>query len=159
MIGPYQSNLPDTYEERKAYMDRCAQVGMKVQYSINSLVGSGHNGARGLDMSEEDKQEILKKEIIAFRDHPALLSWYMNDEPDGQSRPPALLEKVYQLIKELDTYHPVSVVFMLPSKFSLFQNTMDIAMTDPYPVPGPLEIVESFVQQMNNLYKYKNQYG
>ena len=155
MIGPYQSNLPDTYEERKAYMDRCAQLGIKVQYSVNSLIGSGHNGARGLDMSEEEKEALLKKEVIAFRDHPALLSWYINDEPDGQSRPVPLLEKVYKIVHELDPYHPVSIVFMLPSKFKLFRNTMDIAMTDPYPVPGPLDIVEQFVKQMNRDFSHE----
>ncbi|MDP4261727.1 MAG: hypothetical protein Q8941_04290 [Bacteroidota bacterium] len=149
LIAPYQSNLPETYEERKAYMDRCARLGMRVQYSVNSLIGSGHNGAKGLAMSEEEKEEILKKEIIAFRDHPALLSWYINDEPDGQGRPPALLEKAYRIVHELDPYHPVSIVFMLPSKFSLYRNCMDIAMTDPYPVPGPLNMVEQFVNQMN----------
>ena len=155
LIAPYQSNLANTYEERKDYMDRCAQLGMKVQYSVNSLIGSGHNGAKGLDRSEEQKEAILRNEIIAFRDHPALLSWYLNDEPDGQGRPPALLEKAYKLIHELDPYHPISVVFMLPSKFSLYRNTMDIAMTDPYPVPGPLDIVEGFVKQMNNDYHHE----
>lgn len=150
LIAPYQSNLAETHPERKAYMDRCAQVGMRVQYSVNSLIGSGHNGARGLDLSEAEKLEILKKEIIAFRDHPALLSWYMNDEPDGQGRPPALLEKAYQLIHELDPYHPVSIVFMLPGKFHLYRHTMDIAMTDPYPVPGPVNMVQEFVQQLNH---------
>jgi hypothetical protein len=155
MIGPYQSNLPETYEERKAYMDRCAQVGMKVQYSVNSLIGWGHNGAKGLDLPEEKKLEILRNEVIAFRDHPALLSWYMNDEPDGQGRPPAVLEKAYQVIHELDPYHPISVVFMLPSKFSLYRNCMDIAMTDPYPVPGPLNMVEQFVKQMNKDFRHE----
>jgi hypothetical protein len=155
MIGPYQSNLPETYAERKAYMDRCAKLGMKVQYSVNSLIGWGHNGAKGLDLPEEKKLEILRNEVMAFRDHPALLSWYMNDEPDGQGRPPAVLEKAYQIIHELDPYHPISVVFMLPSKFSLYRNCMDIAMTDPYPVPGPLNMVEQFVKQMNQDFRHE----
>jgi|GEM_PF-22297 len=155
MIGPYQSNLPNTLAERKAYMDRCAQVGIKVQYSINSLIGSGHNGAKGLDMTDEEKEQLLRSEIIAFRDHPALLSWYMNDEPDGQGRPAALLEKAYNLIHELDPYHPISEVFMLPSKFSQYRNTMDIAMTDPYPIPGPVSMVEDFVEQMNKDFNHE----
>jgi len=155
LIAPYQSNLDDTYKERKAFMDRCAKVGMRVQYSVNSLIGSGHNGAKGLDMSEDQKEALLRKEIIAFRDHPALLSWYINDEPDGQGRPQALLEKAYKIVHELDPYHPISIVFMLPSKFSLYRNTMDIAMTDPYPVPGPLDIVEGFVKQLNHDYSHE----
>jgi hypothetical protein len=43
-IGPYQLNLPEGLEERRAYMDRCARLGLKVHYGLNSLVGSGHDG-------------------------------------------------------------------------------------------------------------------
>jgi len=155
MIGPYQSNLPNGLAERKAYMDRCAQLGMHVQYGVNSLIGSGHNGAKGLGMSEEDKLALLKNEIIAFRDHPALLSWYINDEPDGQGRPPALLEKAYKLIHSLDPYHPISIVFMMPSKAAEFKNTMDIAMTDPYPIPGPADQVINYVSSYHKAYEYE----
>lgn len=155
MIGPYQDNLPQRYGARKAYMDRCAQLGIKVQYGVNSLIGSGHNGTKGIDKTEEEKLEILKNEIIAFRDHPALLSWYINDEPDGQGRPPKILEAAYQLIHSIDPYHPVSIVFMLPSKAAEFRNTMDIAMTDPYPIPGPADKVLEDVQQYSRTFQYE----
>lgn len=153
-IGPYQSNLPEGLAERKAYMDRCAQLGMKVQYGLNSLIGSGHNGDKGLEKDEEEKIALLKNEILAFKDHPALLSWYINDEPDGQGRDPRLLEKAYNLIHELDPYHPVSIVFMMPSKFHEFGKTMDIAMTDPYPIPKSVDI-RGYVQQMNRDFRYQ----
>ncbi|UZR96668.1 carbohydrate binding domain-containing protein [Chondrinema litorale] len=155
LIAPYQSNLPDGLEERKAYMDRCAELGIKVQYSVNSLIGSGHNGSRGLDMSDEDKLALLKSEVKTFRDHPALLSWYINDEPDGQGRPPEILEAAYNVIHELDTYHPVSIVFMMPSQAEDFKNTMDIAMTDPYPIPGPPEQVLNNINGYGDAYKYE----
>ncbi|SHN38872.1 carbohydrate binding domain-containing protein [Chitinophaga sp. CF418] len=155
MIGTYQSNLAATFGERKAYMDRCAQLGVRVNYGVNSLVGGGHNGAKGLDMTEDEKLAILKREVLAFRDHPALLAWYINDEPDGQGRPPAVLEKAYQLIKELDPYHPISVVFMMPQKINDFRNTMDIAMTDPYPIPGKADKVAEDVQYLNNRLQYE----
>lgn len=154
-IGPYQSNLPATRTERKAYMDRCAQLGIRVQYAVNSLIGSGHNGARGLEMSDADKLALLKEEVIAFRDHPALLSWYINDEPDGQGRPPAILEAAYRTIHALDPYHPVSVVFMMPSKAADFRHTMDIAMTDPYPIPGPADKVMNDLAAYNEAYRYE----
>src|SRR6185437_14440224 len=110
-IGPYQSNLPATRAERKSVYGSLSQLGIRVQYAVNSLIGSGHNGARGLAMSDADKLALLKEEVIAFRDHPALLSWYINDEPDGQGRPPAILEAAYQTIHALDPYHPISIVF------------------------------------------------
>jgi hypothetical protein len=155
MIGPYQDNLPSGYPVRKDYMDRCARLGIKVQYGVNSLIGSGHNGSKGLDKSDDEKLEILKNEIIAFRDHPALLSWYINDEPDGQGRPPKILEEAYQLIHSLDPYHPISIVFMLPSKADAFRHTMDIAMTDPYPIPGPADKVLEDVQKYSQAYQYE----
>ncbi|HWB93295.1 MAG TPA: carbohydrate binding domain-containing protein, partial [Puia sp.] len=155
MIGPYQSNLPAGRSERRAYMDRCAQLGMRVQYSVNSLIGSGHNGARGLDMSDADKLALLKEEVIAFRDHPALLSWYINDEPDGQGRPPAILEAAYKTIHDLDPYHPISIVFMMPSKAGDFRHTMDIAMTDPYPIPGPADKVMADLGAYIEAYRYE----
>lgn len=155
MIGPYQDNLPASYTTRKAYMDRCAQVGIRVQYGVNSLIGSGHNGSKGLDLTEAEKLEILKKEIIAFRDHPALLSWYINDEPDGQGRPPAILEQAYRLIHQLDPYHPISIVFMMPQKANDFRKTMDVAMTDPYPIPGPPDKVMDDLNKYLDAYRYQ----
>ena len=41
MISPYQTILPETLKERKAYMDRCAELGMKVHYNLLSLSGGG----------------------------------------------------------------------------------------------------------------------
>ncbi len=38
LIGPYQSNMPDGLPERRAYMDRCAELGIKVQYGVNGLI-------------------------------------------------------------------------------------------------------------------------
>ncbi|SFU38676.1 Carbohydrate binding domain-containing protein [Pustulibacterium marinum] len=148
MIGPYQGNLPDTFEERKAYMDRCAELGVKVQYGVNSLVSFGHNGDKGLDKTEEEKLAILKQEVLAFKDHPALLSWYLNDEPAGQGRPVEDLEKAKKLIESLDPYHPVSVVFMMPDKAHNYSNAFDIAMTDPYPIPRSVTEVERYVSQL-----------
>lgn len=155
MIGVYQDNLPEGIAERRRYMDRCAQVGVKVQYGVNSLVGSGHNGDKGLDKTDEEKLAILKNEVLAFKDHPALLSYYINDEPDGQGRPPTVLEAAYRLIRELDPYHPVSIVFMMPQKANDFRNTMDIAMTDPYPIPGPADKVMDDLTQYAKAYQYE----
>jgi hypothetical protein len=153
-IGPYQNNLPEGLPERKTYMDRCAQLGMKVQYGINSLIGNGHNGDKGLDKTEAEKLALLKSEILTFKDHSALLSWYINDEPDGQGRSPETLEKAYNLIHQLDPYHPIAIVFMMPSKFHLFGKTMDIAMTDPYPIPRSVDI-RDYLAQMNHDFRYR----
>lgn len=155
MIGPYQGNMPEGLEERKAYMDRAAELGIKVQYGLNSLIGTRHNTTEGPGISEERVWELIKSEVLAFKDHPALLSWYINDEPDGQGRPPELLEKAYDFIHELDPYHPISIVFMLPSKINEFRNTMDIAMTDPYPIPNSSVDIQSYVKEIGEALKFE----
>ncbi len=148
LIGPYQSNMPEGLPERRAYMDRCAELGVKVQYGVNGLIGGGHNGAK-VAMSQEERFEILKKEVLEFKDHPALLSWYINDEPAGQGRPSELMEQTYDMIRELDPYHPISMVFMMPDKAAQYRKGMDIAMTDPYPIPKSVTEVQGYVRDLN----------
>ncbi len=157
LIGVYQSNDEETLAERKAYMDACARLGMKVNYGVNGLVGGGHNRPDLKITPEEEARRwaILRKEVETFRDHPALLSWYMNDEPDGQSRPPELLEKAYQIIREADPYHPVTVVFVIPEKAQLFASSHDIAMTDPYPIPGDVNAVREYMRPLNEYFRFK----
>ena len=46
MISPYQKIMPETLNERKAYMDRCAGLGMKVHYNLLSVSGGGGVGSK-----------------------------------------------------------------------------------------------------------------
>lgn len=136
MISPYQKILPQTFSQRKAYMDRCAQIGMKVHYNLLSVTGGGGVGSRIEGFTEQEKNDLLLNEINAFRDHPALLAWYIADEPTGNNMPPDSLLKIYKIIRKADPWHPVSVVFMAPFMSSKkYSDCLDIVMADPYPVP------------------------
>ncbi len=136
MISPYQKILPETLNERIAYMDRCAMIGMKVHYNLLSVSGGGGVSSKIESISESEKRERLVSEIRTFMDHPALLAWYISDEPNGFKIPPSELEGAYRTIKEIDPWHPVSVVFMAPFLSSKkYANALDIVMADPYPVP------------------------
>lgn len=136
MMSPYQVIEGNTLKERKAYMDRCAALGMKVNYNLLSIAGGGGVGNKNFEKLHHAKRmKMLRKEVESFRDHPALLSWYISDEPVGQGVPPDSLEATYELIKELDPYHPVTVVFMSPAKAKEYAHVMDIVMADPYPIP------------------------
>lgn len=137
MISPYQTILPETLSERKAYMDRCASLGMKVHYNLLSLAGEGgvDPGINGPGVRE--KKARLIEEIKTFMDHPALLAWYISDEPNGTKVPPESLEEIYSLVRQIDPWHPVSIVFMAPFLASKeYANALDIVMADPYPVPN-----------------------
>ncbi len=150
MMSPYQKIMPETLNERKAYMDRCAQLGMKVHYNLLSVSGGGGVGSKIEGLSDEEKRNRLIAEILTFRDHPALLGWYISDEPTGNKISPEKLEEIYQTVKENDPWHPVSIVFMTPFLSSRkYINALDIVMADPYPVPViPVTIVGDVAGQL-----------
>ncbi len=136
MISPYQKILPASFEARKAYMDRCAQLGMKVHYNLLSVSGGGGVNSKIEGLTWSQKKALLLNEIEVFRDHPALLAWYIADEPNGYMIHPDTLKVVYTLIKENDPWHPVSMVFMAPWLASKnYIDALDIVMADPYPIP------------------------
>jgi len=143
MMSPYQKIEGDTRAERQAYMDRCARLGMKVHYNLLSVAGGGGVGSgRATGQSPEEKWQLLLEEIHAFKDHPALLAWYISDEPTGHGESPDSLKVVYDFIKSVDPYHPISIVFMAPMQARKYADAMDIVMADPYPVPNqPIKIV------------------
>ena len=137
MMSPYQRIDRKNRKERKRYMDRCAELGMKVHYNLLSVAGGGGVDSDHFNqMGDEEKRQLLEQEVKAFRDHPALLAWYISDEPVGQNVPVEELIETYQLIKALDPYHPITIVFMTPRRAKNYEKVFDIVMADPYPIPN-----------------------
>ena len=94
--------------------DRCAQVGLRV---IPWLDGR---------MSREQFTE----HITTLRDHPALLCWYVYDEPGGDRFAEA--DARVALAKELDPARPAFINYL---PWDLEGQTGDIYSTDVYPIP------------------------
>jgi len=123
---------------------------MKVHYNLLSVSGGGGVSSKIDGLTDSRKRELLINEVNTFKDHPALLAWYIADEPNGNKISPDSLVKIYKLIKEIDPWHPVSVVFMAPFLSSLkYADAMDIVMADPYPVPElPVTLVGNVAGQL-----------
>lgn len=157
MISPYQKIAPETMEDRKAYMDRCAQIGMKVHYNLLSVSGGGGVGSNIPGLGFEAKRERLLAEIAIFRDHPALLGWYISDEPNGYKIPPKELEEIYKIVHENDPWHPISIVFMAPVLASKkYADALDIVMADPYPIPDlPASMIGNVAGQLKEEFNGK----
>jgi len=155
MMSPYQKIHPGTLGERKAYMDRCAEIGMKVHYNLLSV--SASTGPKADTIPEEEKNRRLVAEIKAFMNHPALLAWYISDEPNGFNIDPKVLESIYETVKSIDPWHPVSMVFMAPFMASRkYSAAFDIVMADPYPVPTlPISMVSDLGKQLNTEFRGK----
>src|SRR5450759_4130525 len=157
VISPYQKINKETLDERKAYMDRSAELGMKVHYNLLSVSGGGGVGSKIEGLTDEEKRERLIAEIKTFRDHPALLGWYISDEPNGTNVTPEQLEEIYRTIKENDPWHPVSIVFMSPFiAAKRYSDALDVVMADPYPIPDhPVSMPGDVADQLRTEFKGK----
>lgn len=93
--------------------------------------------------------ETEKKDIDVRRNHPALIGWYVTDEPEALGNvPPKPVRDLYQLIKEYDPDHPCISVIMSPEAAKGYRSATDIVGLDPYPVPKqPVTIISDFVKR------------
>lgn len=155
LYSPYHTISEENRSDRMAYLDLCAQLGIKVNYNVCSLAGSQGVGLN-MKASQEEKRAALREEVLRVKDHPALLSYYIADEPDGQGVSPEVLKQSYDLIHELDPYHPVSVVIISSLPARRYADTYDIIMADPYPVPnGPVSSASDMIREIYEQMQYE----
>jgi hypothetical protein len=58
--------------------------------------------------------EIYRKHILAHRDKPDTWMYYLADEPDYRGVSSVYMKHLYDLIKELDPWHPVFIISTAP---------------------------------------------
>lgn len=69
----------------------------------------------------------------AARLHPALLAWYLADEPEGRV-PPETARKQYQDLKSQDLNHPIGLCHTAFGALTDYKDACDFTMTDIYPI-------------------------
>ena len=87
--------------------------------------------------------EALREHVEAYRSHPAVLAWYLWDEPQ-----PNALERVrqgYELVRALDPARPVFTLHVTPQSLAMFASYAEILGIDPYPVPN---------QRLSHVWRY-----
>ncbi|HNT37209.1 MAG TPA: hypothetical protein PKH07_19615, partial [bacterium] len=70
----------------------------------------------------------------AARNHPALLAWYLTDEPESRGFTPESERQRYLELKEKDPNHPIGLCHFLFEALDKFKNGCDFTMTDVYPI-------------------------
>jgi hypothetical protein len=77
----------------------------------------------------------LEQYVRATAGNPAVLDWYLYDEPEYkcESRP-KLLEAAYFRLKALDPDRNIAIVFVLPGLSGAYRGAMDSLWIDYYPV-------------------------
>jgi len=129
-IMPYGINTVSMPAIRE-YLDYLQSKNVSILYSLKDIFkGVAYYEENMLGLGDEDGQ--INGIVSAFRDHPAVLGWYLNDETPltYQNR----LIKRYQQVKTLDPNHPTWTVVCDPTAFFGYLETCDVLGSDPYPI-------------------------
>jgi hypothetical protein len=115
----------------KEQMDLAQQHGLKVIYSVKDwYAGAAH--CPKFIRSEADEEPQIRTRVRQFREHPALLAWYLNDELPQMYLP--RLEAHQRWVAEEDQDHPTWVVLYQFREVAAYLKTFDVIGTDPYPI-------------------------
>ena len=126
--GPFNCILPYALRPDAAELDPYWKKGLRVIACVSDFTGF-----RGAKLSGRyDERAYAARYLQAFRDHPALLAWYIADELDV-GKVAALKERNLQMRAE-DPDHPTYVVMENPHRPADFVEGYDIIGMDPYPI-------------------------
>ncbi|KAI9637438.1 uncharacterized protein MKK02DRAFT_36418 [Dioszegia hungarica] len=119
-VPPGKTYQPDGPAAINAYFDRAEELGLWIMYDMRHAL---------LDLAS------IEEQVLAFRDRPNLLTWYIADEPDGPPTPLDAVIKARDLIHRLDPYHPISLVLNCNDHYwTAFTAGTDILLADVYSI-------------------------
>ncbi len=72
--------------------------------------------------------------VKAAINHPALLAWYLTDEPENRGVTPEGEHKRYLELKQRDPNHPIGLCHTSFEALTKFKSACDFTMTDIYPI-------------------------
>jgi hypothetical protein len=114
-----------------AYLDRAHQKGLKVIYCLNDVYPTATYIASWEGLA--GNQTIAAAVVDAYKEHPAVLAWYLNDELPVELEP--RLEDYYHRVARADPNHPCYIVLCDMPEVKHFRATTDIMGVDLYPAP------------------------
>ena len=129
-------HTPQPPETARSYLDAAHQAGTKVFL--------------GIARKKIHERDVLwiQRWVAELMDHPAILTWYLMDEPGIRGLSAAEMRHVHEMVRMVDPFHPTSVVYCKPSIFSDWADCQDLHWHDPYPLPNrPLTMVEDWVRK------------
>ncbi len=125
-------------EEVAALMDEAAEAGMYILLELTEYARR----------RPEPDYRAIAAVVERYRQHPALLAWYIVDEPGETKMKPEAAEAIYKLVRKRDPYHPTYLVNNRPNLYATYSAASDILAIDVYPIPNyPISQVGDYMQQ------------
>jgi hypothetical protein len=107
------------------------------EHRFNTIVGNSINPS---DLPLIEKHGMMcvpmgnDAWVAAGAKSPALLAWYLVDEPEGANVKPEDVQKMYDALKKKDKDHPIGVNHCQLDGPPRYKTACDFTMTDVYPV-------------------------
>jgi hypothetical protein len=114
------------------WQDAAAKNGMHCWVFLRELGSIEENAPK--------REAMLRKVVTTFRDHPGMGVWKGEDEPEWGKKPVPPLVRVRQIIRELDTNHPIAVTHAprgTVDSLRAYNASADITGADIYPIGYP----------------------
>lgn len=122
-----------TPDQIRAYLDAVNSYGRKIIYSVKDIYPGSTWEVKSVG-EWTGVEQILQGVVSTFKDHPAVLAWYLNDELSGDRLPQ--IADHYSKIKAIDPNHPIWQVLYLGQRTADHVASTDALGIDHYPVPA-----------------------
>ena len=119
-----------TDDEVRHYLDTAHSLDLKVicrPQPTPAMLKTARN------LMTEEEAQAMRQLVRKWRSHPAVLAWYMCDEPEGKPEPLERRLEEYRLVDEEDPYHPAIVLNNTEPGIRTYQSAGDLLMPDVYP--------------------------
>ncbi len=130
--GPFNCLMPYQAPKSVDLMDLCHAKGLKVIYSVKDVYYGTRWAPKGIE-TEADEVRYVTDRVERFKNHPALLAWYLNDELPLTMLPRLAARR--DLMEKLDPGHPGWAVLYQYNSIREYMPSFDVVGTDPYPIP------------------------
>jgi hypothetical protein len=152
----YASSRPRRLDPETSDWDWQDWLDTGAGHGLRSFMGIGYQGdgeesfqAKLAAGELPEAEGRIKGFIERWKQHPAIGAWYLYDEPSLAGRTPDEMRYLYELVDDIDPYHP-KVVCQVYWSDARFVPWLDVLMPDRYPVRGegsqPLRSVASAVR-------------
>ena len=94
---------------------------------------------------------VIERFIDTLKFSPALMAWYIYDEPDIENISLYKIEYVAQMLEQQDTYHPKLLALSRDSKE--YVHVPDIIITDYYPIGRSNRKISGVTQRIESVLK------
>ena len=148
--GPFNCVMP--YQAPDAVgMDFYWTNGVMVIYSVKDVYAGAKHTPKSVT-NEDAADSYVQAKVDAFKSHPGLLAWYVNDELVGDGWL-GMLTRRRDFLERADPDHPTWAVIYQLQFLREITPTFDVIGTDPYPVPDrPLSMATGWTRKTDGAY-------